>query len=103
MKNLNSNELSLAIKSNRKKLILSLFFLLLSLFLIYIGYKEQYGNSEVKISMQELEGDEKALENKEVYIEVAMEPFVFAVYEKDFKEEDSKYYLAMDKDNMLYI
>ena len=103
MKNLNSNELAKAIKSNRIKLIVILFLFLATLILIYIGYQEQHGKIEVKTSMQEIEGKETSLEDQEAYIDVAIEPYVFAAYEKDGVREDYKYYLAMDKDNFLYV
>ena len=103
MKNLNSNELTKAIKSNRIKLIVALLFLVSTAILIYIGYKEQHGVNEVKTSMQEIEGKEDNLEGQEAYIKVSMEPYVFATYEHNGKEDDYKYYLVMDKNDYLYV
>ena len=102
MKNLNSNELTTAIKSNRIKLIVSLILLVITSILIYIGYQEQQGTRETKTSMKEIEG-KKELEGQEAYIDVAMDPFVFAAYENDGKRSDLKYYLVMDKENFLYV
>ena len=101
MKYLNSKEISKMIKRNYIYLIISILLLLATILLIYIGYKEQKLTNA--IPMNNLSGNLDKLKNKNAYIDIAMTPYLFATYKTNDKEDNQKFYLAMDKDNFLYI
>ena len=103
MKNLNSNELTKAIRYSLVIFIVGLFFFVGTLILIYIGYQEQHHTIDKAIKMNELTGDIDKLEDRNAYINVSMSPFLFASYKQDGKESNNKFYLVMDKDNFLYV
>ena len=103
MKNLDCKELKQALRHNYISLIFGILFLTTSLGLIYFGYQAQHASGENYIPMKELEGDLEKLEGKNAYIDVALPPFLFAKYQDGENEPKEKFYLAMDKDNFLYI
>ncbi len=103
MKKVNSQELKKAMRYNFPFLITALVFLIITVIFIYIGYQEKYNVEKNIIPMSELAGDVKKLENKNAYIDVAIPPFLFATYQKDGRESDEKFYLVMDKEDLLYI
>ena len=103
MKKLNSSELTKAIRHSLIIFIVSFFFLIGTLILIYIGYQEYHHAQDKAIGMNELTGDINKLEGRNAYIDIAMSPFLFASYKQDGKESDNKFYLVMDKDNFLYV
>jgi hypothetical protein len=89
-------------KQNKKLLILTTIFLVLGALFIFLGIKEQKKDIGEPISFDTLYESEDRT-NKYAYINLITEPYLFAVYEQDGQEYDSKYYLGMDEDSYLYI
>lgn len=103
MKNLNSIQLESSIKKNKKVLIVSLLFLIVTLTLIFFGIKNEHKKLPKAINMSDLVDNLENKENIYAYIDVNTKPYLFAVYETDGIEDDNKFYLVMDSNNYLYI
>ena len=84
-------------------LIIGFLLLLGTILLIYLGLENEKKELPEPVSLNTLISDGKKDVDVYTYIDVNIEPYLFAVYEENGKEEDAKYYLAMDKDNYLYI
>ena len=103
MKNLNSIQFEKSIKNNRIMLFISIIFLIGTLVLIYFGIENANKELPNAVSMNNLIADKKDDENIYAYVDVSTKPFLFAVYETDGVEDDSKFYFVMDSNNYLYI
>ena len=103
MKNLNSIELGSQLKKNKKLLIFSLIFLVITIVLIVLGIKNENKKLPKAINMNDLVANLENKENIYSYIDVNTKPYLFAVYETDGIEDDNKFYLVMDSNNYLYI
>ena len=103
MINLNSELFYKNKKRNKTLLLVGLVFLVITILLIYFGIKYENQDLPKEISMNEIIADGKDDENVYSYINVNIKPYLFAVYETDGVEENSKFYFVMDKDNYLYI
>ena len=103
MKNLNADAFVKASKRNKYMLVISILLLLITIALVYLGIENENKPLPKEEKLSELLADSKNKENVYSYIDVATKPYLFAVYETDGIEESSKYYLAMDEENYLYI
>jgi len=103
MKNLNSPILEESFKRNKKFLIVSLVFLMISSILLYFGLENAKKELPTPVSMSDLIEEAKSPNETYAYIDVNTKPYLFAVYETDGIKEENKFYLVMDKDNYLYI
>ena len=90
-------------KRNTILLITGLTLLFIALFLIYLGIQNENQKLPLAKNMNELVKERSKEVNLYAYTEINIKPYLFAVYEENGKEEKAKYYLAMDKDNRLYI
>ena len=89
-------------KNKRKNniiLIMGILLFIMATCLTFLGLKNK--NKELPAPISIL--DVKKNENRYSYVEVAIKPYLFAVYEINKKEDTAKYYLVMDKNNHLYI
>ena len=103
MKNLNAEAFKKSTKKNIKLLIVGLILLVLTILLIYLGVKNENKPLPEPYNLSTLVENKQFEEDNYAYLDVAIKPYLFAVYETDGKEEDAKYYLVMDKENHLYI
>lgn len=103
MKNLNAEAFKKSNKKNITLLIVGLVLLAITVLLIYLGVQNQNKPLPDPENLSSLIENKKFDEDIYAYLDVATKPYLFAVYETDGKEEDAKYYLAMDKNNYLYI
>lgn len=103
MKNLNAEAFKKSNKKNKNLLIVGLLLLIVTIILIYLGVKNENKPLPTPENLSDIIVNKKYDEDKYVYLDVAIKPYLFAVYETDGKEDDAKYYLVMDKDNKLYI
>ena len=103
MKNLNAEAFKKSNKKNSTLLIVGICLLVVTILLIYLGVKNENKPLPDPENLGSLVANKMFDEDKYVYLDVAIKPYLFAVYETDGKEDDAKYYLVMDKDNYLYI
>lgn len=103
MKNLNAEAFAKSNKKNKTLLIVGLFLLVITIVLIYLGIQNENKPLPNPENLSELVANKKFDEDVYAYLDVAIKPYLFAVYETDGVEEDAKYYLVMDKDNYLYV
>lgn len=103
MKNLISKEFQKSINQNKKLLIVSLTFLIVTIILIILGIKNENQKMPKAINMNDLIVNLENEENIYAYIDVNTKPYLFAVYETDGIEDDNKFYLVMDSNNYLYV
>ena len=86
------------IKREKIILYLSLFFLVLSILITYLGYRYENHKLPKPLNLKEISSKKNQV-NKYSYIDVNTKPYLFASY----KGENNKFYFVMDKDNYLYI
>ncbi len=67
------------------------------------AYKREHTPLKNPQEMRDLVGDVKDIDNIYASVDINNVPVMFAVYQNYGIEEDSKYYLAMDNHNILYI
>ena len=103
MKYLNAEAFKKSDKKNQTLLIVGLLLLIITIILVYFGIKNSSKPLPEPENLGSLIENKNYTEDKYSYLDVAIKPYLFAVYETDGKEEDAKYYLAMDKENHLYI
>lgn len=88
------------VKRKRKIILLiSLIFLLMSIALVYMGYKYENQKLPELSSMSDLLTKDNLDLNKYAYVDVITKPYLFASYEG----YSDKFYFVMDSDNLLYI
>ena len=103
MKKLNAEVFYKSSKRNKNLLIVGILLLIVTGFLIYFGVKNENKELPTPTSLSEFIIKGKTEEDAYTYVDVNIKPYLFAVYETDGVEENSKYYLAMDSENYLYI
>ena len=103
MKNLNADAFAKSNKKNIMLLISGIILLVITILLIYFGLKNENKPLPTPINLTELIENNHNDEDVYSYLEVALKPYLFAVYETDGVEDNAKYYLVMDKENHLYI
>ena len=103
MKNLNSVQINAAIKKNQRYLIFGIIALILAALLIYLGIRNSEKDLPDPINLNDLITEGSDTENIPVYVDVNMQPYLFAVYTTDGVEEDNKFYFVVDSNDYLYI
>jgi len=103
MKNLNAEAFFKSSKRNKNLLIIGLVLLAITALLIYLGVQNENKPLPDIISLSDFIEQGKSNEEVYSYVDINVTPYLFAVYETDGVEEESKYYLAMDSENHLYI
>lgn len=103
MKKFNSIHLEKAIKKNKIFLVICLILLILTLSLIGLGIYTSQKELPEPIALNDLISKNSDKEEVFSYIDVNIEPYLFAVYETDGIEESNKFYLVMDANNYLYV
>ena len=88
---------------NTRLLLIGILLFVGTILLVYLGMENEKKELPEPVSLNSLISEEKKDIDVYTYIDVNIEPYLFAVYEENGQEEDAKYYLAMDKNNYLYI
>ena len=102
MKNLNAGAFARSNKKNKTLLIVGIILLGITILLIYLGIENEKKPLPTPINISDLIVNKQFDEDVYSYLDIVTKPYLFAVYETDGIEDNSKYYLVMDKENHLY-